>query len=230
MCGRYVIEDFEELSETLRQIPFVSDYEPRPNWNAAPTQELPVLVAEADAWHLRPMQWGLVPRWTQPGERPKVAPINARQETLAEKPMFRNLVRRQRCLVPANGFYEWRRTGGPKQPFYITLADGSALLMAGLYDRFTAADGETRFSYTIITGGPNERMAGLHNRMPVILRADDAVAWLDPAVEELAPLEHLLAPIASVAMTITPVSEAVNSVKNNRPELIAPIAQQEPLC
>lgn len=229
MCGRYVIEDFQELSETLRQLPFQSMYDPQPNWNAAPTQELPVVIGVDGSLQLRPMQWGLIPAWIKPGEKPKVAPINARSETLAEKPMFRNLVRRKRCLVPANGFYEWKRTGGPKQPYFIHLADQPIMLMAGLYDVRTGDDGEPEASYTIITGPPNEMMAEIHDRMPMIIRPDDVALWMDADITELAPLEPLLQPLPDTETEMYPVSTAVNSVKNNTPELLEPIATQEEL-
>src|SRR5690606_14730956 len=141
MCGRYVIEDFQELSETLRNIPFQSTFDFKPNYNAAPTHQLPVIIERDGSLEMRPMQWGLIPSWLKPGEKPKVAPINARSETIAEKPMFRNLVKRNRCLVPANGFYEWKRTGGPKQPYLIHLKDEPIMLMAGLYSVRTDEEG-----------------------------------------------------------------------------------------
>lgn len=229
MCGRYVIEDFQELSETLRQIPFQTDYDPEPNWNAAPSQMLPVIVEGDGAWHLRPMKWGLIPRWTKAGETPKVAPINARAETLAEKPMFRSLIRKQRCLVPANGFYEWKRTGGPKQPYYIFLKDQPIMLMAGLYDSAQDAAGEEFQTYTIVTGGPNVLMQDIHDRMPMIIHPDDAEIWMDREIEEVEPLEHLLQPMAAEDMDLFPVSTVVNNVRNNGPELIEPVAEQETL-
>lgn len=229
MCGRYVIEDFQELSETLRQIPFQIDYDPRPTWNAAPSQSLPVIVEDEGIWHLRPMQWGLIPKWTKPGEKPKVAPINARAETLAEKPMFRSLIKRQRCLVPANGFYEWKRTGGPKQPYYIFLNDEPIMLMAGLYDTTKDVSGEDMQSYTIITGGPNVLMQDIHDRMPMIIHPDDAELWMDRDIEEAEPLEPLLQPIAGEDMDLFPVSTRVGNVRNNGPELIEQIREQEEL-
>lgn len=226
MCGRYVIEDFQELSETLRQIPFQFDYEPRPTWNAAPSQQLPVIVEDDGTWHVRPMQWGLIPFWTKPGEKPRVAPINARSETLAEKPMFRNLVKRNRCLVPANGFYEWKRTGGPKQPYFIHLKNEPLMLMAGLYDTAKDAKGEDFQTYTIVTGGPNVLMQDIHDRMPMIIHADDAELWMDPEINEIEPLEPLLQPFADEEMDLYPVSTSVNNVRNNGEKLIEPAAEQ----
>lgn len=229
MCGRYVIEDFQELSETLRQIPFQSFFDFQPNWNAAPTHQLPVIIDVDGGLQMHPMQWGLIPGWLKPGEKPKVAPINARSETIAEKPMFRNLVKRRRCLVPANGFYEWKRTGGPKQPYYIHLTDQAIMLMAGLYDVREGEDGERQASYTIITGPPNQVMGSIHDRMPMIIHPDDVELWMDRDINDIAPLEPLLVPLPDREIEMYPVSTAVNSVKNNRPELMEPVATQEEL-
>lgn len=229
MCGRYVIEDFQELSETLRQIPFQSFFDFQPNWNAAPTHQLPVIIDVDGGLQMHPMQWGLIPAWLKPGEKPKVAPINARSETIAEKPMFRNLVKRRRCLVPANGFYEWKRTGGPKQPYYIHLTDQAIMLMAGLYDVREGENGERQASYTIITGPPNGVMGSIHDRMPMIIHPDDVELWMDRDINEIAPLEPLLVPLADREIEMYPVSTAVNSVKNNRADLMEPVATQEEL-
>lgn len=229
MCGRYVIEDFQELSETLRQIPFQSFWDFQPNWNAAPTHELPVIIDVDGSLQMHPMQWGLIPSWVKPGEKPKVSPINARSETVAEKPMFRNLVKRRRCLVPANGFYEWKRTGGPKQPYLIHLRDEPIMLMAGLYDVRTGDDGEDQPTYTILTGPSNDVMSEVHDRTPVMIDPDDIELWLDPDIQEISPLEPLLQPLPNEKIEMYPVSTAVNSVRNNRPELIEPIAIQEEL-
>lgn len=229
MCGRYVIEDFQELSETLRQIPFQSFWDFQPNWNAAPTHELPVIINVDGGLQMHPMQWGLIPSWVKPGEKPKVSPINARSETIAEKPMFRNLVKRRRCLVPANGFYEWKRTGGPKQPYLIHLRDQPIMLMAGLYDVRTGEDGEDQPTYTIITGPSNDVMAEIHDRTPVMIDPDDVELWMDEDIQEIGPLEPVMQPLPNDAIEMYPVSTAVNSVKNNRPELIEPIEIQEGL-
>lgn len=229
MCGRYVIEDFQELSEALRQIPFQSFFDFQPNWNAAPTHQLPVIIDVDGGLQMHPMQWGLIPSWLKPGEKPKVAPINARSETIAEKPMFRNLVKRRRCLIPANGFYEWKRTGGPKQPYYIHLSDQAIMLMAGLYDVREGDNGERQASYTIITGPPNAVMGSIHDRMPIIIHPEDVELWMDRDINEIAPLEPLLVPLADREIEMYPVSTAVNSVKNNRPDLMEPVATQEEL-
>lgn len=222
MCGRYAIGDLQKLSDTLRQIPFQGTFDFQPNWNAAPSQQLPVIIDADGVWKLRTMRWGLIPRWIKSGEKPKITPINARAETIAEKPMFRNLVKKNRCIVPANGFYEWKRTGGPKQPFFIHMHNEPIMLMAGLFDYYWDEAGNSLGSYTILTGSPNHTMAEIHDRMPMILHPDDVPLWMDPDIDELAPLEHLLQPVADQEIEMYPVSTAVNSVKNNDPTLLEP--------
>jgi putative SOS response-associated peptidase YedK len=221
MCGRYVIAGVHELSERfqLRTIPM----DLFPTWNAAPTQRLPVVVEDgAGERELRLMQWGLQPRWSRPGSRP-IAPINARAETLNEKPMFRGLLRRSRCIVPVNGFYEWRQTGGRKQPFYIAPADeGDIWGLAGLYDQIETPDGEPLWSYTIVTTAANALLAPLHERMPAILRPDDEEEWLSHEVDDPHQLEMLLRPAPDDGIELHPVGAAVNSARNNGPELIEP--------
>jgi putative SOS response-associated peptidase YedK len=222
MCGRYVVEGTEDLSEfserfQLRQIPlslFTATY------NAAPSQELPVVLAGDEGERdLRLLRWGLLPRWRKPGQASSVAPINARAETLLEKPMFRPLVGRRRCLVPASGFYEWRRTGGPKQPYYIHPRDRALVGFAGLYDESPDGVG----SFTIITTSPNELVAPLHDRMPAILRPEDEADWLSPDLTDPHAAQALLRPYPAAAMAADPVSPAVNNTRNNGPELIAPL-------
>lgn len=233
MCGRYVLEDFEELSERLIHVPLRYEFRPRPTFNAAPTETLPVVVEEDEGWTVRGMHWGLIPRWTKPGERPKTMPINARAETVAEKSMFRGLLRQRRCLVPISGFYEWKRTGGAKQPYFIHSRDEPGLLLAGLYDEAPGPvgdgdePGESLQSFTIITTAANERVAPLHDRMPVMLDTGAATDWLDRDETDPAALERLLAPIAADELDAYPVSRAVNSTRNDSPDLIEPLSEQE---
>ena len=221
MCGRYVIEGNPGLSErfNLRHMP-QDLFAELTNYNAAPTQLLPVIVEnEAGERSLVPMQWGLMPRWKpQPGKR-SVAPINARAETLFEKPMFRNLTKAQRCIVPANGFYEWQRIGERKQPYYITSDDGEAWGLAGLYD-LTHDHEDAAGSFTIITTGANELMSSLHERMPVILDRDIEDDWLAADVRDPGEVEQFLHAYPEDAMRVYPVSTAVNNTRNNGPELI----------
>jgi putative SOS response-associated peptidase YedK len=225
MCGRYVIEDYQELSERLVQVPLRYDSDLRPNWNAAPTQRLPVVVEEEDVWVVKAMHWGLIPKWTKPGQRPKVMPINARSETVAEKPMFKSLVRQRRCIVPANGFYEWeKRATGGKQPWFIHPNEHDLFLFAGLWDEANAGpDGEPIQSFTILTTDANDRMRALHDRMPVILDDETVPDWLDRDETEPEPLIQILAPAPDGSVEMHEVSRSVNTPKNNTPDLVEPL-------
>jgi len=235
MCGRYVLEDFEELSERLIQVPLRYQFHPEDTYNAAPTQTLPVIVEEGEGWTVRGMHWGLIPRWTKPGEKPKTMPINARSETLAEKRMFSPLLKDHRCLVPISGFYEWkaqptRANGSSKQPYFIHRRDVPLMLLAGLYDEARDADGEEqppRGSFTIITTSANDRLAPLHDRMPVVLDDEAASVWMDPDETEPEPLTHLLAPFPDEEIDAYPVSRAVNNTRHNTPDLIERIAADD---
>jgi putative SOS response-associated peptidase YedK len=222
MCGRYVIEGTTELSERfqLRQIP--ADLFPElATYNAAPTQLLPVIVEDAEGERVAlPMQWGLVPRWRRSDGKPGVAPINARAETLLEKPMFRGLTTAKRCIVPASGFYEWRKIDGRKQPYYVTAADGELWGLAGLYDLTHDEGNEAAGSFTIITVGANEIVAPLHERMPAILRREDEDEWVSRDVTDPLQIERLLRPYPEEEMQLYPVSTAVNNTRNNGPELV----------
>jgi len=225
MCGRYVIEGYQELSERfqLRQIPFTLF----PMFNAAPSQDLPVITENDEGERtIQLMRWGLVPRWQKPGQSASVAPINARAETLLEKPMFRSLVKRQRCLIPANGFYEWQRLDGRKQPYFIHLQDDALFGFAGLYDE---AAGDA--SFTIITTAANDLVAPIHDRMPVMLSPSDEADWLSPDLDDSHAAQALLQPYPAAEMTADAVSTAVNNVRNNTPDLLDPIepSEQPPL-
>jgi putative SOS response-associated peptidase YedK len=230
MCGRYVVEGVQELSERfqLRQVSFLFE----PTYNAAPSELLPVVVEDDEGERqLRMMRWGLIPKWHKPGSK-GVAPINARAETLREKPLFRPLLSRRRCIVPASGFYEWRRDAGGKQPYYLTTKDGELFGFAGLYDETTDPEAEgpeaaAQGSYTIITTGANDAVAPVHDRMPVILRPEHEEAWLSHDVTDANEIEQLLNPRPASEMRLYPVSKAVNNVRNDSPELIEPLAEDE---
>lgn len=230
MCGRYVIPGTTELSERfqLRSIPF----EWFPTWNAAPSQRLPVVVEdEAGDRAARLMQWGLQPRWQRDG-KPGIAPINARAETLLEKPMFRGLVPNRRCVVPIGGFYEWQAQDGrkQKQPYFITDADeGGIWGLAGLYDEREGPDGEPLVSYAVVTVAANPLLRPLHERMPAILRREDEPEWLSREVTDPVQVERLLRPYPEDRIRLWAVSTAVNSVRNNGDDLLRPAEAQESL-
>lgn len=227
MCGRYIVayfpDDFSERYQ-LRVIPeslFRS-------FNAAPTQTLPVIVERAGTGReLEAYRWGLAPRWSKPGEK-SLAPFNARAESVASKPMFRGLFKKQRCLVPVNGYYEWKTEGGKKQPYLFTVPDEPMFSLAGLYDEAAGDEGEPAGSFTVITTTPNEMTGEYHNRMPVIIAREDEDEWLDPAETDIEPLERLLRPFPAEEMAARRVSPAVNNVRNNSESLIADQDDDEP--
>ena len=218
MCGRYaiVLESGGTLQRRFSLEESLDD--PRPRFNVAPTQTLPVITRNSPN-RAEMMRWGLIPSWAKDasiGSRM----INARAETVAEKPAFRRPLRTQRCLVPATGFYEWKRDGDSKSPHFIHLPDEPLFAFAGLYDTWRDPDGQTVKTYTILTTEANAVMAGIHNRMPVILRREDEDEWLDPTNSEPEHLLPLLRPYPSGAMAAYPVSRMVNSPQNDAPALL----------
>lgn len=242
MCGRFtlrtpltvLIEHFDLDARGDRQLPL---FEAR--YNIAPTQE--VFVVRADpTTNTRSgamLRWGLIPAWATADKLGSGPPlINARSETLAEKPTFRTAFRKRRCLIPADGFYEWQQsvTGakGKKQPFYIHRPDDEPFAFAGLWERWAAKEAEPSpnsskargiadrgslciESCTIVTTAANRMMSELHERMPVILAPNDYAAWLDPSVEDTNSLQHMLAPCGEDELIAEPVSTHVNKVAND---------------
>lgn len=216
MCGRFAFYSPAEAAAALFGARDGIDIEA--SWNVAPTQELAAVRASAeDARELVSLRWGLVPFWAKDpsiGNRM----INARAETLADKPSFRNAYRKRRCLVLADGFYEWHRDGGSKVPWYISLPDRRPMAFAGLWERWTDKEtGETLETATIVTTDANPFMAKLHQRMPVVLEPDTASRWLGMD-------DQLLGDYASVVPDLRawPVSRRVNSPANNDASLIEP--------
>ena len=203
-----------------------SGVELRPNYNTAPGQQIAVVHAPLRARLLEMMRWGLIPSWARD---PAVGfrMINARSETAAEKPSFRSAFRRRRCIIPADGFYEWTKTpGGRKQPYLIGSTEQEIMALAGLWESWTDPEsGDDVLSATILTTSANEFMSAVHDRMPVIL--PDAAAeklWLDP---DSSPdnLQDLLAQYPSSRMRMHPVSTDVNSTRNNRADLLEPLRE-----
>jgi len=219
MCGRYALAEISALVERF-QIASAAPANLAPRYNVAPTQSMPVVVKHSPN-QLALMRWGLMPAWAK-DSRPGSPLINARAETLAEKRSFRQLLTAQRCLIPASGFYEWQQSEAGKTPYYIHLKEQPLFAFAGLYDRSVDAQGAEEFSYTIITTTPNALMAPIHNRMPVILRQEDEDAWLNPDETEPARLLPLLLPYSAEEMEAYTVSRAVNSPRNDGPQLRTP--------
>jgi putative SOS response-associated peptidase YedK len=221
MCGRFTLTvDPADLQKSIPQFSFPPEGKPR--FNIAPTQ--PVLALPNDGKSQADyFIWGLIPSWAKD---PSIGArlINARAETLAEKPSFRGGFKYKRCLIFADGFYEWKSQPGTKVkvPHFIHLKSGLPFAFAGLWDEWHAPDGSLVKSCTIITTEPNELMATLHNRMPVILPSATFPQWLDPVPQKPEALQNLLVPYPSSEMTAHPVSTLVNSPANDRSELIMP--------
>ncbi len=226
MCGRYGLQTpIAELARRLDAKIHVAD--PGPRYNIAPTQTLPVCrQPKSGDRELVGMEWGLIPFWAKdPHEtRARYSLINAREESVADKPAFRAAFRRRRALVPADGFYEWRRGDAePKHPYWVHLKEAEPMAFAGLWERWEGEiHGERRIleTYCIIVGEPNNLVGRLHNRMPVILDPADWGLWLDPEVREHHVLDSLLKPFPAELMEAIPVSRRVNSPKNDDPSLI----------
>ena len=221
MCGRFSLTTEEkQLNEFFRLAGGTEPYIPR--YNGAPTQQLAVITADQPD-RLQYFRWGLVPSWSK--EMTKSTPvINARAETISEKPTFRRAFKSNRCLVPADGFYEWMHTG-IKQPFRFVMADDTPFAMAGLWETWKGSRGEIINSFAIITTGPNALIEPVHNRMPVILRKNSYEEWLFSEDQE--SLKSMFIPFPAKGMRMYKVSELVNSVKADGPELIKPLPGSE---
>ncbi len=227
MCGRYsLFTTPEQLAQLFRLSPeeVRRIFERRPRYNVAPTDRVAAVRvrerpdAREPAW----LHWGLIPSWA---DDPRIGArmINARAETVAQKPAFRDAFRARRCLVLADGFYEWQPIGGKKQPHFIRLRDGSPFGFAGLWEHWEDDRYGPIESCTIITTEPNELVRPLHNRMPAIILPSDHAHWLDPGIEAETDLRPLLRPLPATMMESYPVSTLVNNTANDVPECIEPL-------
>jgi putative SOS response-associated peptidase YedK len=226
MCGRFTLTDPDQKMAVQFNLPEVPDLAPR--YNIAPTQPVAAVRVASDSVvrELALLQWGLVPFWAKDpavGERL----INARVETVADKPAFRAAFRRRRCLVVADGFYEWQKVDGRKQPYYIRLRSHQPFAFAGLWEHWEGPDGSVIESCTLLTTEPNDLMSPIHNRMPVILQPKDYELWLDPHTQDPERLQPALLPYPSTAMIAYPVSRWVNSPDNDDPRCIEPLVDAE---
>lgn len=211
MCGRYAITNRDVADHFGAQ---QGAFEFTPSYNIAPSQQVPIVLEREGKRVMTPAKWGLLPGWVKDPKTFKASMFNARSESVAEKASFKGPLRHKRAIIPASGFYEWRREGSAKTPHYIRLADGEPIGFAGLYDWHDEV-----LSCTVLTTVSNELMATIHDRMPVILSPEDFERWLDPSVTEPAEVQDLLRPYAG-EMLAYPVSGAVNSPRNNSPELL----------
>ena len=220
MCGRYALWAINQLQQRFLIVDPMLGI--RSRFNIAPSTENPVIVAARGNNQIRIMQWGLVPHRAA-GMTATNRPINARAESLREKPVFRDLVPAKRCIVPANGFYEWKKEGTRKVPFYFHLRDDPFCALAGLYDTWQDMSGETHLSYTIITTQANVLMASVHNRMPVILSHENEERWLSPGALSPDAMQEILVPCDPGAMEAHLVSSRVNSPVVDDERLILPV-------
>lgn len=226
VCGRFVSSSPPDELAAYFGVDAVAESVLEPSWNVAPTKDVYAVLDHDGQRYLDAFHWGLVPSWAKDA---KIASklINARAETLGEKPAFRTSFRSRRCIVPASGFYEWRTLGGTgrnrrKQPMFIAAADGSPLAFAGLWSvwRGPDKDQEPLRSTTIVTTTPNATMAPIHDRMPVILPRGVWDRWLDPELDDPDELAALCVPADEGVLVVHPVATTVNSVRNDGPELI----------
>jgi putative SOS response-associated peptidase YedK len=220
MCGRYTLRTpVDSLVEAFEIEEYPSSL--TPSYNIAPTQEVAAVVEEDEKRKLEMLRWGLIPSWAKdPAIGNKM--INARAETVSEKPSFRKAFKVRRCLILADGFYEWQKTDNGKQPYYIKMQDDSPFAFAGLWEIWQNEE-EIR-SATIITTDANDLMDEIHHRMPVILPPEDYAMWLDPDFDEKELLTSLLKPYPADAMEAYPVSRRVNKPSNNEPSVVEPAA------
>lgn len=224
MCGRYTITSpGQVIAETFG---VAGPVELAPRYNVCPGQDVPVVRTRhgADDRELDLLRWGLVP-WFVKEPGPAARMINARAETAATSPAFREALQRRRCLLPADGFYEWQAASGkrgPKQPFHVRRADGRPMALAGLWERWKGKDGTRIESCTVLTTSPNELLASIHDRMPVVLPPDAWSLWLDRAVQDAARVLPLLVPAPADDMVAAPVSSWVNDPKHDDAQCLAP--------
>jgi len=217
MCGRYTLKTpINVLAERFDLDDYSSSLSP--SYNIAPTQEVAAIVEEGEERKLETFRWGLIPSWSKdPSIGNKM--INARAETVSEKPSFRSAFKKRRCLIVADGFYEWQKTDGGKQPFHIKMNDSSPFAFAGLWEAWDK-DGEEIRSCSIITTDANDLMNEIHHRMPVILHPENYGVWIDSGFEEKEALMDLLKPYPSDEMEAYAVSRRVNKPSNNEPSVL----------
>lgn len=225
MCGRYTLTvDASVLADLFELEPLT---ELRPRYNIAPTQPVPIVRSGAEGrreWAT--VRWGLIPSWAKDAKIGSRL-INARAETVADKPSFRSAYRNRRCLVPSDGFYEWVKTGGAKQPHHIRFADRRPFAFAGLWERWVDPETDAPIeSCTILTTGPNELMAELHDRMPVILPPQRFGDWIHPGPLGPDSAEAMLLPFPAEELEAVPVTTLVNSPRNDDPRCLEPVGEQ----
>ena len=227
MCGRFTLT--QNPAELIKAVGAEPVKEIPPRYNIAPGQMITVILREAE--YIRPIVqgliWGFIPFWAK--ELDKYGhPVNARAESAAEKPMFRASMRHHRCIIPADGFFEWQKVVGIKIPHYIYMKNKKIFGMAGLWDRYEGKDGSIMDTCLILTTGANPLVKKLHDRMPVILKSEDYVKWLDPQLQDANTVMKMIAPEDAARMQMHEVSRIVNATTTNSEECIKPVGHETP--
>jgi putative SOS response-associated peptidase YedK len=224
MCGRYVITSAPEAIRALFRYPEQPNFPPR--YNIAPTQPVPIVRINEGARGFVLVRWGLMPSWVK-DPRSFTLLINARGETVAEKPAFRNAMKRRRCLFPANGFYEWKSDGARKRPYFIRPRAGGPIAFAGLWETWMGPNGEEVETACIVTTTANRALAPIHDRMPVVIAPDGFDLWLDCVGVDAATAAALIVPAPDDLFEVYEVSAAVNRTANDFADLIAPVGSSD---
>ncbi len=223
MCGRFTLfSDYETIMERFDIEAAFDESEYPFSYNIAPSQNVVSIINDGQMNRMGFLRWGLIPRWAKDAKI-GYKMINARAETVAEKPSFRNAFKNRRCLIAADSFYEWKRSGSKKTPMRIRMRSNEPFGMAGLWESWNSPEGKVLHTCTVITTAPNELMMPIHDRMPAIIRREDEKAWLDPSNHQTNTLLELLKPFDHASMEAFEVSTEVNSPKNNSPNLITPV-------
>lgn len=221
MCGRYTLFTAPDELENYFEAIVSNAGTIEPNYNVTPGMMMPVVAIGRDKVPvITTFRWGLIPNWAKEASI-GYKMMNARSETITQKPSFAMPFQRKRCVIPANGFYEWLRKGKEKIPHFIQRNDDAIMPFAGIYDRWKSPNGEYVFSYSIITTSAAERIRHIHERMPVILQRDDVRAWLNPSTKENTLLD-LMCPFPDERISLYRVSDKVNKPENNSRELMDP--------
>lgn len=223
MCGRYAITTAPEAIRQLFGYPEQPNFPPR--YNVAPTQPVPIVRMAEGKRQLALVRWGLIPAWVK-DPRGFTLLINARGESVLEKPAFRNAMKRRRCLFPADGFFEWKRDGERKQPYFVRLKSGQPMAFAGLWESWMGPNGEEQETAAIVTTTASRSIAHIHDRMPVIVPPDAFDFWLDPKVDAQTAAA-VIQPARDALLESYQVSSAVNRTANDSPMLIEPLREPE---
>jgi putative SOS response-associated peptidase YedK len=227
MCGRFTLTTSVRELADLFQAMEVELPAALPQYNIPPSAQVLAVrqLPGQEGRQLVPLRWGLIPHWaTDPAIGNRL--INARAETAAGKPSFRDAFRRRRCLVPANGFFEWKKQGGTKEPYYLHLRDGRPFAFAGLWERWLGPSDQPVETCTILTTDANDLVRSIHDRMPVILPSDAYARWLDPQLQDPEMLQPLLRPFPAEQMAAYPVSRLVNNPRHNDAKCLEPVGGQ----